>query len=150
MLLDGAVEADESFFGKRKFGHQTIVAGVRQRGGSVRLGMLEDRSGPRLTTFLIARVLKRALLLTDDHDGYLAAEAAGFAREVCVHDKGEFSLTAGIENIWSRCKCQMRRQYGRFLPFYLRGWLKEWEARVNRPELFISPETYLSYCLVPC
>lgn len=41
--LDGVAEVDEAFFGRRKFGHQTIVAGVVVREGTLRLGVVNGR-----------------------------------------------------------------------------------------------------------
>lgn len=140
--LAGAVEVDESFFGRRAFGHQTIVAGAKARGGSLRLAVIQDRGSFSLTPFLLRTVQPGNLLLTDAHLGYAEAEQY-YARESCNHHKGEYHATAGIENIWSRCKVQMKRQYGRCLPFYLKGWLTEWQARANHPHLFTHPETYL-------
>lgn len=147
-VLGGVAEVDESFFGRQKFGNQTLVAGLRLRGGPVRLAVINNRGYYELKNFVEPRLAKGSLLLSDAHSGYGGLELL-YARETCNHSKGQFAKTAGIENIWSRCKRQLRRQYGAFYPFHLKGLLREWEARHNFPELFTSPEAYLKGCLVP-
>ncbi len=146
--LDGPSEADESFFGRRKFGNQTLVAGIRARGGQIRLSQIQDRGSFALTGFLLRTLTEGSLLLTDMHAGYAEAEAY-YPRIRCNHSAGDYGSTAGIENVWSRAKRQLRRQYGAFYPFHLKGLLREWEARHNEPKLFTTPEAYLERCLVP-
>ena len=146
--LEGAAEVDESFFGRRKFGHQTLVAGAKARNGGIRLSQIQDRGSFALTGFLLRTLTEGSLLLTDMHAGYAEAESF-YPRVRCNHSKGDYGSTAGIENVWSRCKRQLRRQYGAFYPFHLKGLLREWEARHNEPNLFTTPQAYLETCLVP-
>ncbi len=147
-MLEGAAEVDESFFGRRKFGNQTLVAGAKARNGEIRLSQIQDRGSFSLTSFLLRTLTKGSLLLTDMHAGYAEAESF-YPRMRCNHSAGDYGSTAGIENVWSRCKRQLRRQYGAFYPFHLQGLLREWEARHNLPDLFTSPAAYLERCLVP-
>ncbi len=148
-MLDGPTEVDESFFGRRRFGHQTLVAGAKARSRQLRLSVIQDRGSFALTGFLLQALIKGSLLLTDMHAGYGEAEAY-YPRICCNHSLGDYGSTAGIENVWSRAKRQLRRQYGAFYPFHLKGLLREWEARHNYPELFTSPTAYLEKCLVLC
>ena len=57
------------------------------------------------------------------HAGYAEAESF-YPRVRCNQSKGDYGSTAGIDNVWSRCKWQLRRQYGAFYPFHLKGLLK--------------------------
>lgn len=148
-MLEGPTEVDESYWGRRRFGHQTLVAGARARGGGIRLSVIQDRGSFSLTEFVLRTIVQGSLLLTDAHAGYGEAEHY-YPRMRCNHSLGDYGSTAGIENVWSRAKRQLRRQYGAFYPFHLQGLLKEWQARHSEPTLFTNPTTYLKKCLVPC
>lgn len=145
--LEGIVEMDESFFGKRKHHHQTIVLGARERGGNIRLRTTESRDEGSIETFLLKHVRTDSVLHTDSFSSYHNVSWYGFAHETCNHSAGNFSGTARTENIWSRAKRHIQKLYGRFHRPYLELLLIEWEARHNFPELFTNPEAYLRECL---
>ena len=145
--LGGVAEMDESFFGKRKHGHQTLVAGVREREGAIRLRIIPDREEGTLETFLLEHVRADSKLHTDAFSSYQNIEWYGYAHEVCNHSRRQFSGTARQENVWSRAKRHIQKLYGRFHRPYLELLLKEWEARHNFPTLFTTPESYLRHCL---
>lgn len=149
VLLKDAVEVDESYFGKQKFGHQTIVVGAREHSGKTVLRVIPDRDSLTLTPFLLEVVEKASLILTDCHAGYEDLEWYGYGHQRCNHSRGDFGSTARIENCWSTAKRHLKRMYCRFIHAYLPGLLKEWQARANQPELFTNPFTYLKTTLVP-
>lgn len=145
--LKGLVEVDESFFGKRKHHHQTIVAGAKERKGRAKLRIIPDREEGTLETWLLESVNTASKVFSDLWKGYQNIEWYGYAHEPHNHSLKDFAGTTHAENLWSVAKRQIQKQYGRFHRPYLEGLLKEWEARHNFPELFTQPETYLRECL---
>jgi transposase-like protein len=148
-VLGGEVEMDEAFFGKRKHHHQTIVLGARERKGSIRLRVAPERDEREIELFLMEHIQTDTKLFTDAYSSYHNVSWYGYAHEVCNHSAGHFAGTARIENVWSRCKRHIQKLYGKFHLPYLKGLLREWEARHNFPELFETPENYFRECLVP-
>lgn len=142
--LTGVVEVDESYFGKRSH-KQVLVAGAIERGGRVKLAVINNRKRSSLLWFLLQNVSTGSTLLTDAHAGYIAA-GRHYNHIVCNHSSGNYGGTSGIENMWSRGKRQMMRQYSRFVASHLGGLLKELEARHNHPELFLDPYRYIGHC----
>jgi hypothetical protein len=138
---------DESFFGKERHGHQTIVIGAKQRSGRAKLEIIAERDEGTLETWLLKEVSTVSKVFTDLWGGYRNLEWYGYAHEPHNHSKKDFSGTTEAENLWSVAKRQIQKQYGRFHRPYLEGLLREWEARHNFPELFTRPETYLRECL---
>lgn len=144
LQLSGIVEVDESFFGKQKYGHQTIVVGAIERDTRrVRLRIVEDRAQDTLELFLTACVERTAHLTTDAHSGYHDLEFYGYSHERCNHSNGHFGPTNMIENFWGVLKRSLRRLYGKLTLSDLHNILKEWEQRQNQPEMFYNVPNYL-------
>lgn len=149
LLLSGIVEVDESFFGRQKFGNQTIVVGAIERDTRrVRLQIIPDRAQDTLEAFLTSRVDRTAHLTTDAHSGYSDLEFYGYSHERCNHSNGHFGPTNMIENFWGVLKRSLRRLYGKLTLADFRNILREWEQRQNRPELFYNVTNYLQATLV--
>lgn len=148
LQLSGIVEVDESFFGRQKFGHQTIVAGAIERDTRrVRLRIIPDRAQDSLELFLSTTVQKGAHITTDAHSGYMDLEFYGYSHERCNHSRGHFGPTNMIENFWGVLKRSLRRLYGKLTLADLHNILREWEQRQNRPELFYTVDSYLRVTL---
>jgi len=144
LRLSGIVEVDESFFGKQKFGNQTIVIGAIERDTRrVRLQIIPDRAQDSIELFLTDCVSKNSHLTTDAHAGYNDLEFYGFSHERCNHSNGHFGPTNMIENFWGVLKRSLRRLYGKLSLPDLENILKEWEQRQNYPEMFYTPTSYL-------
>lgn len=144
LQLSGIVEVDESFFGKQRYGQQTIVVGAIERDTRrIRLQIIPDRAQDSLELFLSKRVTSGSLILTDAHAGYSDLEFYGFAHERCNHSLGHFGPTNMIENFWGVIKRALRRLYGRLTLPDLNNILKEWEQRQNNPDLFYTVDNYL-------
>jgi hypothetical protein len=140
----GTVEVDESFFGKQKYGHQTLVAGAIERDTRrLRLQVIPDRAQDTLELFLTSTVARSSLLLTDAHAGYSDLEFYGYAHERCNHSNGHFGPTNMIENMWGVMKRYLRKLYGCVPTARLNLLLDEWMARQNQPGWFASPHAYL-------
>lgn len=146
--LSGIVEVDESFFGKQKYGHQTLVAGAIERDTrKCRLQIIPDRAQDSLELFLTATVARTSLLLTDAHAGYHDLEFYGYTHERCNHSNGHFGPTNQIENFWGVMKRYLKKLYGCIPTQNLELILNEWMARQNSPWLFTSPQNYLKVTL---
>lgn len=144
LQLSGIVEVDESFFGKQKFGKQTIVVGAIERDTRrIRLQIIPDRAQDTLELFLTNTVARSAHLTTDAHSGYHDLEFYGYSHERCNHSNGHFGPTNMIENFWGVLKRSLRRLYGKLTLIDLQNILKEWEQRQNQPELFYTVDSYL-------
>lgn len=144
LQLSGIVEVDESFFGKQKYGHQTIVVGAIERDTRrVRLAIIPDRAQDTLELFLTATVQRGSHLTTDAHTGYHDLEFYGYSHERCNHSNGHFGPTNMIENFWGVVKRSLRRLYGKLTLPDLANILKEWEQRQNSPEMFYTVNNYL-------
>lgn len=150
LKLSGIVEVDESFFGRQKYGHQTIVVGAIERDTRrLRLQIIPDRAQDTLELFLTATVQRGSHLTTDAHAGYHNLEFYGWTHERCNHSNGHFGPTNMIENMWGVMKRSMRRLYGKLTLPDLPALLREWEQRQNSPELFYTVENYLRVAVVP-
>lgn len=142
--LVGIAEVDEAFFGKRKYGNQTMVVGAIERDTRrLRLQIIPDREQDTLELFLTAHVARNSLLLTDAHAGYADLEFYGYTHERCNHSKGHFGPTNQIENTWGVMKRYLRKLYGCIPTKQLQRILNEWMARHNCKQLFASPSAYL-------
>lgn len=149
LQLSGLIEVDESFFGKQKFGAQTIVIGAIERDTRrVRLQIIPDRAQDTLELFLSTHVARTSHILTDAFAGYHDLEFYGFSHERCNHSNGHFGPTNMIENFWGVIKRSLRRLYGKLTLADLPNILKEWEQRQNQPELFYTVTSYLRTTLV--
>lgn len=147
--LYGEVEADESFFGKLRFGHQQLVIGVIERHSrKIKLRIIKDRSRPTVERFITDTVEPGSLIATDALGSYNELHLLGYEHEDCNHEKGIFGPTNHIENLWSVIKRQIRHIYNNLSFSYqdLKAILGEYELRHNRPELFYNVDNYLFYC----
>ncbi len=142
--LSGIVEVDESFFGKQKYGRQTMVVGAIERDTRrLRLRVIPDRAQDTLELFLTDTIARSSFVLTDAHAGYHDLEFYGYSHERCNHSNGHFGPTNQIENMWGVMKRYMRKLYGCVPTGQLHLILNEWMARQNSPWLFASPQNYL-------
>jgi hypothetical protein len=149
-LLSGIVEADEAFFGKRKYGGQTIIMGVIERDSrKLRLSIIPDREQDSLEEFLVKNVSRESFINTDAWSGYSGLEWYGYGHFMHNHSIGQFKGTNLIENVWSVIKRAMRRMYGCISTKKINELIVEWEARWNFKELFDCPLNYLKYVFVP-
>lgn len=147
-LLSGLVEVDESFFGKARYGHQTMVIGAIERDSrKLRLQVITDREQDTLELFLTSHVARQSLILTDAWAGYSDLEFYGYAHERCNHSHGHFGPTNTIENMWGVMKRHLKKLYGCIPTKNIQLTLTEWMARQNSPQLFVSPKAYLEFTL---
>lgn len=81
-LLSGVVAVDEAWFGKRKFGGQTIVmGGIEVDTRRLRLQVIPDTEQDSIELFLQSWVDRGSHLITDAHMSYSGVEWLGYSRE---------------------------------------------------------------------
>lgn len=149
-LLSGVVAVDEAWFGKKRFGGQTIViGGIEVDTRRLRLQVIPDTEQDSVELFLQAWVSRDSHLITDCSAAYNDIEWLGYTREAYNHSQGHFGQSNHIECIWSAMKRHLRKLYGCIPTKCLTSFLREWEARHNQRSLFESPLAYLYATVVP-
>jgi len=146
-ILDGVVEVDEAFIGKKKHDNQTVVLGAiaRNNGQIAVRAVLSREQGPS-DQFILDHIKTTALIHTDANPNYEhLTEFFGYGHEVCNHGLGHFGPTNRIENVWMRLRRFIRKVYHHVWKEHLPRLLREFQARVNHPEIFNSPSSFLSY-----
>lgn len=143
-VLSGVVEVDEAWFGKKRFGGQTIVVGAIERDTRrLKLQVIPDTEQDSLEGFLERNVVRSSLVVTDCGAGYQGIEWLGYTRESWNHSKGHFAGTNHIEGTWSEMKRYLRKLYGCIPTKRIQLILNEWMARHNNLRLFASPQSFL-------
>ena len=145
-VLEDIVEIDGSFFGKKKYKKQKLVAGAINPGShQLVLKVVYSRDSEAVEDFVKAYIKKGSLIRTDGLKSYNNESLEGYDHESCNHEEGIFGITNHIENAWSVIKRSLRHIY-RDLTFDLNKLnliLREWENRYNYPELFYNVDSYL-------
>ena len=142
--LSGIIEVDESFFGKQKYGRQTIVIGAIERETRrLRLQIIKDRRRRTLERFTLQNVAFGSNVLTDYHEGYNELFLFGYDHRRCNHSIGHFGDTNIIENMWGVIKRHLISLYCNLSITDLKYILIEWENRQNNPDLFCTVDNYL-------
>jgi len=138
--LSGEIEMDESYFGGRRKGKRgrgaagkVPVFGILERGGKVRVEVVQDVQGETLLEMAIKKVKRGSLIYTDKFRSYNGLITYGFKHRRIDHGKrfvnGKVYIN-GIEGFWSFAKERLMKYHGvkpAKFPFYL----KELEFRYN-------------------
>jgi transposase-like protein len=149
-VLVDFVEADESFLGRRRHGNQQIVLGAVERHAWRPVMRVSPKRDQEATDrFLLAHVEPGATVATDEAKCYRGIDAFfGYRHVTCNHSKFVFGETNRIEAVWSAFKRFIRRTHDHLHAEWLPDILREFEARSNAPELFVSPQIFLENSLV--
>jgi transposase-like protein len=148
--LQGNVEIDEAWLGKRRHGNQTVLVGVTERATDKTVIKIAPRRDQEWTDRLLLGHVRpeRSFVFHDGWDGYHGIDCFfGYKHSFHIHNHGDFGPTNHIENIWSRLKRFITRTWDHSWKEHLPHILREFEARINAPELFDSPLNYLQTCL---
>lgn len=152
--LKGTVEVDETFIGGRIRGrgrgrgvyaqNKGIVIGVIQRGGKVRLQVIDRTDRKTLHGFIKEHTAPDTeVIITDDWRAYRGIGDHDTKHEVVNHSAKEYVRgdihTNGIENVWSQLKRSVTGTYHKLSVKHLDAYLDELEWRFNNrdnPYLF--------------
>jgi hypothetical protein len=147
--LTGLIKIDESFFGKQRSKQdQVIIVGAIDADSKyIRLELIANREQATLEDFVLRHIAPGSTIVTDYWLGYTDLDNLGYNHFPFNHSKGEFTHTNQIESLWAEIKQYMRRVKGNILTAKIELLLTEWMARHNNPELFESPERFLTKCL---
>lgn len=142
-LLDGEVEADESYFGGRRKGKRgrgaagkVPVFGLLKRNGKVFTVIIPDAKANTLMPIIQQQVKPDSIVYTDTWKSYNALDVSEFKHYRINHSKlfaNKHNHINGIENFWNQAKRHMRKFNG--VPkdhFHL--FLKECEWRFNNSD----------------
>lgn len=147
-ILDGEVEIDGSYIGRRK-ARQYLVAGMLEV-GSNRLVLRRKPNKDRATVeHTIQKYIKPGTYVyTDELKSYNEIHLLGYNHDTTNHSKWQFGITNRIEAVWSSLKRALTHIY-RCLSFSeheLDLILREYELRYNKPVLFYNVANYLKLC----
>jgi transposase-like protein len=141
--LDGEIEVDETFIGgKARNMHKdvrarkitgtggkdkAIVAGVLQRGGEMRAGVVSDTRRSTLQAGVREHVEMGSAVYSDAHSGYSGLDNE-YAHKVVDHAEkyvdGQVHVN-GVENFWSLLKRGLHGTYVSVQPFHLFRYIDE-------------------------
>ena len=138
--LSGGIEMDESYFGGRRKGNRgrgaagkIPVFGIQERGGKVRVKVVQNVTGETLLTMAIKKVKRGSLIYTDKFRSYNGLISYGFRHLRIDHGKrfvnGKVYIN-GIEGFWSFAKERLMKYHG-VNPNKFPLYLKELEFRYN-------------------
>ncbi len=146
--LRGKVEVDETSWGgkprkklktrkevSRWIENRTTVLGMIERGGRVRLRVIESRRGEPLSRAVRTHVNPSAFMLTDDWPAYKPLRREGYAGAVINHSAGSYVegdvYTNSIEGFFGNLKTGMRGAYKHVSDKHLQSDLDEYAWRHN-------------------
>jgi transposase len=138
--LSGEIEMDESYFWGRRKGNRgrgavgkIPVFGILERGGKVRVEVVQNVTGETLLTMAIKKVKRGSLIYSDKFRSYNGLISYGFRHLRIDHGKrfvnGKVYIN-GIEGFWSFAKERLMKYHG-VNPNKFPLYLKELEFRYN-------------------
>ncbi len=142
-LLEGEIEADESYFGGRRKGKRgrgaagkVPVFGLLKRNGKVFTVVIPDAKAATLLPIIRQQVKPDSIVYTDTWRGYNALDVSEFKHSRINHSKlfaNKENHINGIENFWNQAKRHLRKFNGvPKIHFHL--FLKGCEWRFNNSD----------------
>jgi len=109
------------------------ILGMLQRGGEVRIGMLENVQQPTIKPLILATIAPNATVYTDEYDIYARLPEWGYQHKTVCHSRGEYARDEDgdgfhevhvntMEGFWSLLRSWLRPHRGisqEKLPLYL-------------------------------
>ncbi len=150
-LLSGKIEVDETFIGGKVRGsgrgyrgNKTVVAGVVQRGGQIRLQVIQGTDRETLHAVIKKHASEdTAVIFTDEWPAYKGIADEHTRHETVNHRMEEWvrgdAHTQTVENVWSLLKRAIIGSYHQVSAKHLDRYLEELEWRFNNrdnPHLF--------------
>lgn len=145
-LLRGIVEVDETWIGGKHSGerrgytgNKALVIGAVQRGGGVRLGVIESRTREALHGFIDEHVDDETdAIFTDDYEAYKGIEDEHTLHATVNHRRKEWVVgqvhTNTIESVWSLLDRSIIGAYHKVSKKHLPAYLEEVAFRFNNRE----------------
>ena len=144
-ILSGKIQMDEAYFkqlslllakqvGSKKLAHQVIFKNSVNKTEAAR--------------FIFQTVEPNSKLQTDGSGIYKQIDQWWQVKhKVDIHQKFQFGLTSEIEGMFGNLRTFIRRMYHHTTPQYLPEYVSEFCLRFSSPEIFNSPNDYLSKTL---
>jgi len=138
--LRGRVECDESYFGGCRKGNRsrgaagkTIVFGILERNGIVKVSIVPDVSAESLVGETVKKVRRGSIIYTDKWRGYNSLMFCGY-KHLSIDHKYKFKqgkvYINGVEGFWSYAKERLIKHHGISQKKFLL-YIKEQEWRYN-------------------
>ena len=146
-MFDGAVEADESYFGGHRKGKRgrgaagkTAVFGLLKRNGKVYTVAVPNTQTATLLPIIREQVTPDSIVYTDCYKSYDVLDVSEF-NHFRINHRTHFAEKQnhinGIENFWSQAKRHLRKFNG--IPKeHFELYLKECEWRFNNSEIKVQ------------
>ncbi len=149
-ILEGEVEADETYVGGRRRertgrghrgrpgpgSHKTAVFGMAQRGGNVVALTVENAKATTLLPHMQKRILPASTVYTDEFVSYGNVARSGYQHKRIQHAEGVYVSgnvhTNTIEGFWALVKRGISGTHHAVSAKYLQGYLNEYAWRYNR------------------
>ena len=143
VLLSGAFEVDESYFGGRRKGKRgrgaagkVPVFGILKRVGRVYTQIIPDAASKTLLPIIRDKIQPDSIVYSDCWRGYNVLDVSEFKHYRINHSKlfaNKHNHINGIENFWNQAKRHMRKFNG--IPAeHFELFLKECEWRFNNSD----------------
>lgn len=150
--LSGQVMADETAIGgkehnkplskrtgkaKRGMSGKTVVLGLVEQDGDVRMGTIDGVSRSDLHTIVEAHVAPGSVVVTDEYSGYKGLASKGYDHQTVNHNKEQYKNAGGfstnaVESLWALFKRQYHGTHHYISPKHLDAYLGEMAFRQNR------------------
>ncbi len=148
-MLSGIVEIDETYVGglernkheskKLNEGRGVVgkapVLGIRERGGKVKVKVVEDRRAETLKREIAGIVEKGSIVFTDDWKSYNCLIDSDYEHATVNHSAKEFvrgmASTNGIESVWAVLKRSIIGTYHHVSLKHLHRYVNEAAFRLN-------------------
>jgi transposase-like protein len=145
MVLNGRVEADETYVGGRRRGaprgrpgtgsHKTAVFGAVERGGRVIAVTVPNVRRVTIMPHIIKRVMPASEIFTDELKSYDRLGKSGYRHQRINHSEQVYVSgdvhTNTIEGFWSLVKRGIGGVYHAVSSKHLQGYLNEYAWRYN-------------------
>lgn len=141
-LLQGTVEVDETYFGKKannkeKFKYKDALIGVVERKGQIRVKKVPNRRAEIVLPFVKEHVKPRSHVISDEYAPYarLVDRPYGYMHTTVKHGKRHYtwgdSHTNTIEGFWGQFKRSVRGTYHFVSSQHLQSYVDEFAFRYN-------------------